>query len=124
MPEIFVDVLLPLAVTNLFTYRVPAVFANEIAVGKRVIVPFGRQKIYSALIRKIHQVCPDPIQLKEIQSVLDDYPVVNERQFKLWEWIAMYYMCTPGEVMNAALPASLKLQSETLVMAVENPVTQ
>ncbi len=119
MPELFVDVLLPLAVQNLFTYRIPAALVKEVFPGKRVIVPFGRQKIYSALIKGVHNTFPDPASLKEIQSVLDEHPVVNEKQFLLWEWISGYYICTQGEVMNSALPASLKLQSETRVMAVE-----
>ena len=117
MPELFVDVLLPLAVQNLFTYRVPASLVKEVFPGKRVIVPFGRQKIYSALIKRVHNSFPDPTSLKEIQSILDENPVVNEKQFLLWEWMSGYYICTQGEVMNSALPASLKLQSETRVMA-------
>ncbi len=119
MPELFVDVLLPIAVQNLFTYRVPSAMVNEVALGKRVIVPFGRQKIYSALIRRVYNSFPDPLSLKEIQSVIDEHPVVNEIQFSLWEWISEYYLCTQGEVMNSALPALLKLQSETRVMSVE-----
>ena len=120
MPILFIEVLLPLAVNNLFTYKVPEVFSGSIAVGKRVIVPFGKQKIYSALIRRIHTTYTDSIELKEIQSVLDDYPVVKEQQFAFWEWISTYYMCSQGEVMNAALPASLKLQSETRVSAIRD----
>lgn len=120
MPTLFIEVLLPLAVNNLFTYKVPEEMTGSIAVGKRVIVPFGKQKVYSALIRRIHTTYTDSIELKEIQSVLDDYPVVSEQQFKFWEWISTYYMCTTGEVMNAALPTALKLQSETRVSAVRN----
>jgi primosomal protein N' (replication factor Y) len=119
MSEYFVDVLLPLPVWRLYTYNVPKLFEKEIGVGKRVIVPFGKHKIYSALIRNIQTYHPDPSSLKEIQSVLDDHPVVNEKQFKLWEWMSEYYMCTQGEVMNSGLPSSLKLQSETKVMAVD-----
>ncbi len=119
MSELFVDVLLPLAVQKLFTYRVPEALINEVSPGKRVIVPFGRQKIYSALIKNVHSTFHDPSSLKEIQAVLDEHPVVNDIQFSLWEWMAGYYLCTLGEVMNSALPASLKMQSETRVMAVE-----
>ena len=117
--EIYADVLLPLALPRLYTYRVPAELAGEAVPGKRVIVPFGPQKVYSALIRTIHETHEDPSSLKSIQSVLDDLPVVNEVQFKLWDWIAEYYMCSAGEVMNSALPAALKLQSETNVQLVD-----
>jgi primosomal protein N' (replication factor Y) (superfamily II helicase) len=114
--EIYADVLLPLALPHLFTYRIPAIIASEAVPGKRVIVSFGRQKVYSALIRNIRETHPDPASLKEVQSVLDDLPVVNEKQFELWEWMSEYYMCTQGDVMNCALPAALKLQSETKVL--------
>ena len=119
MPELFVDVLLPLAVQKLFTYRVPEAFIKEVSPGKRVIVPFGRQKMYSAIIKNVHGTFHDPLSLKEIQAVLDESAVVNDIQFLFWEWMAGYYLCTLGEVMNSALPASLKMQSETRVMAVE-----
>ena len=119
MPELFVDVLLPLAVQKLFTYRVPEAFIKEVSPGKRVIVPFGRQKMYSAIIKNVHSTFHDPLSLKEIQAVLDESAVVNDIQFLFWEWMAGYYLCTLGEVMNSALPASLKMQSETRVMAVE-----
>lgn len=121
MAEIYVDVLLPLAVVNYFTYRVPENLVAEIEVGRRVIVPFGKHKMYSAVIRSIRHSYSGDIEIKEIQSVLDDHPVINERQFALWDWMSSYYMCTRGEVMNAALPATLKLQSETKVMAIRLP---
>jgi primosomal protein N' (replication factor Y) len=124
MPGIYVDVQLPLAVSGLYTYNVPDEYKSLIETGKRVIVPFGRNKIYSAVIRRIHDSFPDPAKLKDIQSVVDDFPITNEKQFKLWDWMAGYYMCTPGEVMGAAFPASLKLQSETRVVAVELTETQ
>ncbi len=121
MPELYVDVLLPLSVAHLYTYKVPEMLIPEIAIGKRVIVEFGRQRMYSAVIRQVKNSHPDPGSLKEVKSVLDEAPVVIPRQFALWEWMAGYYMCTQGEVMNAALPAALKLQSETKVMAVRLP---
>ncbi len=85
--------------------------------GMRVTVQFGRRKIYTALVRRLHDVKPAAYEVKGILSVLDDEPVVNERQFLLWEWISDYYMCTLGEVFKAALPSGLKLESETRVMA-------
>ncbi len=123
MPDFFVDVLLPLPVSRLYTYSVPAVYIKEIGIGRRVIVPFGKHKIYSAIIKKIHNFYPETEGLKEIQSVLDEHAVVNEKQFLLWEWMAGYYMCTQGEVMNSGLPASLKLQSETRIIAVDEAET-
>ena len=83
--------------------------------GIRVVVPFGPRKIYSGLVRKIHQIPPQKFQAKYILSVLDEAPLVFEKQFEFWEWVAEYYMATPGEVMNTALPPALKLASETRI---------
>jgi|AntAceMinimDraft_17_1070374.scaffolds.fasta_scaffold01904_3 primosomal protein N' (replication factor Y) len=112
---LFVDVLLPLPLSDLFTYRVPFKMNDFIKKGQRVVVQFGRQKIYTALIVNIHQKPPENYTIKYILSVLDAKPVVNEYQFKLWKWISSYYMCTLGEIMNAALPSALKLESETKI---------
>lgn len=107
---------MPIPFGSLFTYKVSDELISEVLPGKRVIVPFGRQKVYSALIKNILHEHANPDSLKEIQSVLDDAPLVNDFQFKLWEWMSEYYMCSQGEVMNSALPSALKLASETKVM--------
>src|SRR5437763_455934 len=114
--RVFADVILPLAIPNLLTYEVPAILIGEIEVGKRVIVQLGKQKYYSGLVRKVHHEVPPFADIKEIQNVLDEEPVVGEKQFLLWEWMASYYLCHIGEVMNAALPASLKMHSETSIV--------
>jgi len=117
MPErVFADVILPLAIPNLLTYEVPTTMVGEVAVSKRVIVQLGKQKYYSGIVRKIHTNVPPFADIKEIQSVIDESPIVGEKQFQLWEWISEYYLCHIGEVMNAALPAALKLHSETTVV--------
>ena len=112
-PLLFADVILPLAIPNLFTYSVPAELQNKIKIGQRVVVQFGKKKLYTALVRALHTNQPTDYTIKSIESILDTTPIVNETQFNLWKWIADYYMCTLGEVMNAALPSSLKLSSET-----------
>ncbi|HNQ61253.1 MAG TPA: primosomal protein N' [Bacteroidia bacterium] len=113
--DMFADVIIPIPVPNLFTYRIPPEYREEVRKGVRVVVPFGKQKIYSALVRKVH---PNTLSenIKDIQGVLDKWPIVNELQFEFWDWIEKYYMCFPGEVMNAALPSAFKLQSETSVI--------
>jgi primosomal protein N' (replication factor Y) len=113
---IFVDVVVPLAIPNLLTYRVPRDIEDEVKVGQRIVVQLGKSKLYTALIRKIHTSAPAKYEARYIESLLDERPVVKESQFRLWQWMADYYMCTLGEVMNAALPSSLKLASETKVM--------
>ncbi len=111
---VYVDVIIPIPVPNLFTYKVPELLVPEVIPGKRVVVPFGKQKLQSGLVRKVHNFSGQ-MDIKEIISVLDEKILVNQRQFEFWDWISSYYMCYPGEVMNAALPSALKLQSETLV---------
>ncbi len=110
----FVDVLLPLPVAALFTYRVPLEMEPMMAFGKRVIVPFGRGKLYAALIVRVHTDPPQAVA-KYVLDVVDARPVISEKQYALWQWIADYYLCTLGEVMACALPSALKLASETKI---------
>lgn len=112
---LFVDVIVPLPVPGLFTYRVPHSMNDAVAVGKRVIVQFGRKKVLSALVRRIHTIIPSDYTPKYLLEVLDPSPILHEAQIKFWEWIAHYYMCNLGEVMAAALPSALKLESESKV---------
>ena len=112
----YIDVLLPLHLPGTYTYRVPREMNNEVAVGKRVVVQFGAKsdKMYSALVRRIHTTAPK-WKSKYILSVLDEEPVVTERHLEFWEWMARYYMCYPGDVMAVAMPAGMKLASESAV---------
>ncbi len=112
----FVDVILPLSVPNLYTYRIPFEWAEYISIGKRVVVQFGKGKLYSALVRRIHEIPPKQYVAKYIDSILDDHPIVNQKQFELWDWLCGYYMCNIGDVMVAALPGGLRLSSETKVI--------
>ncbi|HAW57902.1 MAG TPA: primosomal protein N' [Bacteroidales bacterium] len=109
----FADILLPIAVEGYFTYRIPNDLVKDIKLGMRVVVQFGKQKFYTGLVRHIHQNIPKDYMPKYVLSIVDPYPLVNEVHFQFWEWIASYYMATVGEVMNVALPSSLKLASET-----------
>ncbi|MDB2363947.1 primosomal protein N' [Flavobacteriales bacterium] len=115
-----VEVILPVPVPNLFSYSVNPFQENEVTVGKRVVVQFGKSKLYTGLVRRIKTEEEKVYgQLKEVLEVLDDSPIVSENQLSFWEWIADYYMCTIGEVMIAALPAGLKLQSESNLVLTE-----
>ena len=115
---LFVDVILPISLPRMFTYRVPELLNLYIKPLQRVVVPFGKNKRYSAIIHRVHDQAPKDYQAKYLDDILDTNPAINEAQLKFWEWMASYYMCTLGEVMNAALPAGLKLSSETLFTAV------
>ena len=113
----YADVILPLAVPGTFTYALGHDM-GAVVPGMRVVVPFGRgRKLYGALVQRIHDVAPTHGAPRPVLSVLDEKPVVTERQLRLWEWIAGHYLCTLGEVMIAALPAQLSLSSETRLVA-------
>jgi primosomal protein N' (replication factor Y) len=113
----FVDVIIPLSIPYLYTYRVPRELTNDVLIGQRVVVQFGRgRKLYSALIKKIHTLPPKEYEAKYIDSILDEHPLVNQKQLKHWDWIADYYLSNLGEVYSAALPGALKLASETKIV--------
>lgn len=104
----FVDVILPLPFSDLFTYSVPEHMQQAIGPGYRVVVPFGSRKHYTGIVRKLHHEKPKDFEVKEIHSSLDSCPVVIEQQLKLWEWISFYYLSPLGDVYKAALPPSMK----------------
>ena len=116
----FVDVILPLALPRLYTYSVPEEYEGMVETGKRVVVQFGKKKLYSAIVHDVHDRAPEKYQTKDILQVIDDEPLVVQSQIRFWEWMAEYYMCTLGEVMKAALPSALKMESETFVCKGEN----
>ncbi len=118
----FVDVLLPVPIPKLFTYRVPLELNNQVQVGCRVIVQFGKQRVVTGIIGVIHETPPDQYQAHYILELLDDDPVINRIQLKLFKWMADYYACTMGEALNVALPSGLKLTSESHIQL--NPVIQ
>jgi len=112
---LFADVILPLPLPKLFTYRVPYDMNDDIFVGTRVIVQFGAKKILSCIVADVHETPPAGYQAKYILEIIDEKPVVTPQQLKIFNWIAEYYMCTIGEVINAALPSALKLSSESRI---------
>lgn len=112
---IFAEILLPVPIPKLFTYRVPATFNDVIKRGQRVIVPFGQKKILTGLVSNLHHQPPREYEAKPILELLDELEIINEVQFKLYEWMAQYYLCTTGEVLQAALPSGLKLSSESMI---------
>ena len=111
----FADVLLPVPIHQVFTYRVPFESNEIIHFGMRVIVPFGKGKLLTGIITRIHEEIPTQYQAKYIEHVLDDTPIINSRQLEFWSWISNYYLAPIGDVMNAALPANFKLASETKI---------
>ena len=111
----FVEVILPLSLAKTFTYRVSEAEFHYVKKGMRVAVPFGKSKIYTALVIAIHQNEPTLYEAKEIHQILDEKPIVTEIQIAHWQWIASYYMCAIGDVYRGAMPSALLLESETII---------
>lgn len=112
----FIDVILPIPLEKLFTYSISDADAALLRPGMRVAVPFGKSKIYTALVAKLHQTPPLAYKAKEIDQILDEFPVVTLIQLQFWQWLAQYYMCSVGEVFRAAVPSVMLLESETLIL--------
>jgi primosomal protein N' (replication factor Y) len=112
----FADVLLPVPIHQVFTYRVPFELNDSLAFGLRVIVPFGKSKLVTGIVTEIHERIPEVYQAKYIEYVLDEYPIITKKQFQFWSWISQYYMAPLGDVMNASLPANFKLSSESKIV--------
>jgi len=120
-PDLYADVILPLPLQGAFTYLIPDELLGRIVPGMRVVVQFGAKKFYSALVRELHNKKPEIHSPKLIESLLDDKPILSGNSFPLWDWMATYYQCTVGEILKAALPSGLKLESETRVSIAEEP---
>ena len=113
----FADLILPIPVPKLFTYRVPRDMADVLKIGARVIVPFGKNngRVFTAVVARLHNSPPTGYQARYITEVLDEYPLVTGYQLELFRWMAEYYMCCVGDVMNIALPSGLKISSQSKV---------
>jgi len=111
----FIDVILPIPLKQCFTYNVNKDEAHFLQPGMRVAVPFGKSKIYTAIVYSVHQNDPPGYETKPIDQILDESPVITTFQLDHWEWIANYYMCTLGEVIRAGLPSAFLLESETII---------
>ena len=111
----YVDVILPIPVNQKFTYLISKDEYDFIKPGMRIIVPFGKSKLYTSISVGIHNFFESEYELKSIIQIIDDSPIVNEYQLKFWDWISRYYFTSLGEVMRASIPSNLILQSETVI---------
>ena len=115
----FIEVILPLSLPKTFTYSVSEAEYNYIKSGMRVAVPFGKNKIYTALVVASHNNPPTLYEAKEIHQILDEKPIVNQFQIDHWQWIASYYMCNIGDVFRGAMPSAFILESETIISHIQ-----
>ena len=111
----YCEVILPLPLHGTFTYLVPPQEKAVVKNGSRVVVPFGKKKIYTGVVLETHAKPPKEYRPKELLEVLDEEPIVNDKQLQFFQWMSRYYICSLGDVINAALPAALKLSSESYV---------
>ena len=115
----YADVILPLALDRPYTYAVEKQDFLFLKPGFRVAVSFGKSKVYTGVIIKLHNLQPQRYTPKFIEFILEDSPSISKRQLELWQWISEYYHCKLGEVMRAAFPATFLLESETVIVKKE-----
>ncbi len=120
----FTDIILPIPLQKLFTYSITEAESKFLNVGYRVAVPFGKSKIYTGLVARVHTQSPLVYDAKPIYQILDDKPLITNTQLQLWKWISNYYMCTLGEVMRAALPSAFLLESETIISKTSSEINE
>ena len=118
---LYCDVILPVPVEGTFTYLLPEALADCVGEGFRVVVPFGKSKLYSGIVVRKHSEPPaGNFELKAVVDVLDEQAMVLPRQLRLWQWMADYYMCPLGDVYKAAVPSGLRLESESTLAVNED----
>lgn len=113
--DTYAEVILPLPLYSTYTYAVPHELSDTLARGSRVYVQFGPKKFYTGIVESLHDTKPEGYEIKPIVAILDNEPVVKAPQIRFWKWISDYYLCSVGEVYKAAIPAGLKVESETVV---------
>lgn len=113
---LFAEVVLPLPLPGTFTYSIPTLLQDELEVGQRVVVQFGKRKLYTGIVYSIHDHQKPDLETRALLEIVDSAPVVLKTQLDLWEWVSKYYLCSIGEVMRAALPAGLKLSSDSVLV--------
>ncbi|MDG2396386.1 MAG: primosomal protein N' [Flavobacteriaceae bacterium] len=118
----FIDVIIPLPLSNAFTYSVSKEEFDFLDLGHRVGVPFGKNKLFTGIIIKKHKIHPEGYDPKSMESILDDVPIVTRTQLELWKWVSKYYLCSIGEVLKASMPSSLILSSESKITKIKNKI--
>ena len=121
---LFADIILPVPLNGLFTYRVPDALEHIAVSGARVYVPFGKSRRVTGIIVRTHNNNPSSHTVKDILSVLDDTrPSILPHQLRLMQWMWEYYICSPGDVMKAALPAGLRPDSSAKEQSFKPKIT-
>ena len=122
--QYFADVLLPLALGKPYTYAVTLEDYALLKPGFRVAVTFGKSKVYTAVVVKIHNQAPERYTPKFIELILEEFPSVTPKQLEFWYWLSHYYQSKLGDILRAALPSTFLLESETIVVKKRNFISR
>jgi len=106
-----VQVAVAAAVRGTFTYRVPPELEREVAVGRRVAVPFGKSQRATGYVVGFADAAPDGVAVRDLAEVLDTFPLFTPDLLELVRWAEEYYLCPPGELYRAALPPGLNARA-------------
>lgn len=112
----YVEVILPLHLPNTLTYGVPIELQENIQKGIRVEVRLGKDKIYAGIVQSVHYNPPEGYSIQPVISIIDKTPILQDWQLDFWNWLHQYYMEPLGSIMQAALPAHLKLMNESYLV--------
>ena len=116
----YINVILPVPIDQYFSYEITDSEFKFIKVGSRVAVPFGKNRIITGIVSKLHQEAPSSYDVKPIHQIIDEAPIINNNQLEFWEWMSKYYMCPIGDVMKASIPSVLLIESETIISLNKN----
>jgi len=111
-----IDVIVPLPIDTLFTYKVNKIEYDFLKNGYRVIVPFGKSKLLTAIVVNKHNILPEFYDAKHIEFIIDEEPIINNFQIKFFNWMSNYYMCPIGQVIKVSIPSLLLLKSESEIV--------
>ena len=122
----FANIIVPVPVPELFTYSVPDKLKGRVHVGSQVVVSFGDRKFHTGIVESFSPTVPprladNGVEIKDIEDVTCDRPVVTAEQLRLWAWMADYYLCNIGDVYKAAVPVRMRMESETVVELADDP---
>lgn len=112
----FAEIIIPLSLPKNYTWSVPDHLLSYAKTGMRAEVVLGKNRKYAGIIKRIFADKPEAFDPKPILNILDEEAVIHVQQLSMWQWMADYYLCSEGEVLQAALPANFKLSSESIIL--------
>ena len=118
MNELYVNIALNVPIDKTFTYKVPDYFADEIEVGKRVLVSFGKKSLTGLILSTSDST--DLPYVKNIKTILDEDRIISDKLIEFCKWVADYYIAPIGEVIFSAIPRNINIRSELFYSLTED----